>query len=324
MSPALAVAQLPGARPGWGIGQSLLGGPAALTGGAGHPPVLLRALGVMELPLSGKPSAERGRRAPCPCRTGLPGQRGAAAPHPRLLRREPGPGAALGVGTGPAAAGAAQGQRQGRDPVDGSPEGCDFRKPFAAEVVPEGQPQGVEGLVVVQNPLTLSDVGSHPPGLGARWSAPLPHLHPFRVPPAGVCFPALGHPQTRPAARLGRFQLLLGAVGLWPRPFPQGSPGHGSGRGSGRGAAVLLILPAGSCGGHSPRARQPPLKTFRTARHVAARPSSPAAGEAQGTEPCLVPALSLRHGGEPRACVGCSQAPGGSTSAKHTLLQGLV
>jgi len=262
VSPALAIAQRPGDRPGQGVSQaarvSLLAsepgvvGPAGAVGRAGHGALLLWALVAMELPLGGKPSVETGWRAALQassaCGAGLPGELGVGSLRPRVPGSDPGPAAALGVGAGPAAPGAVQGQGQSRDPVDGSPQGSDFGKPFAAEVVFEGQPQGVEGLVVVQDPLALSDVGSHPPGLGAHRPAPLAHLRPFGVPQEGGCFHLPGDPQTLPVARLRcgpRFQLLFRAVGLGRCACPRGCSGHGRGEGEREDVLLWSCLPRG-------------------------------------------------------------------------------
>lgn len=178
---ALQPARLPGERckrDGLRVACVLLLAPHGVKHRAGCWAILLQALVAMELALGGIAAI-----------THSTGGHEAAVPHSLP--------AALGVGAGPAV----QGQGQSGDAVDGSPEGGDFGEPLASKVVLKDQPQGVEGLVVVQDPLALPHVGCHPPGLGARRPAPLPHLHLLGVPQAGSCIPPLRNPHLLPAAR---------------------------------------------------------------------------------------------------------------------------
>lgn len=75
--------------------------------------------------------------------------------------------AAFHVSTGPPRH-RPQGHGKEGDAVNGPAQSGDLGEPLAPQVVLEGQSKGVEGLVVVQDPLALTDVGSHSPGLGAH------------------------------------------------------------------------------------------------------------------------------------------------------------
>lgn len=69
---------------------------------------------------------------------------------------------------------AVQEDGEGRDPVDGSLQGCNLREPFSAQVMVQSDAQSVEGLVVVQDTLALTNVSSHSPSFGANGSTALP------------------------------------------------------------------------------------------------------------------------------------------------------
>lgn len=65
--------------------------------------------------------------------------------------------------------------------MNGSAQSGDFGEALAAQVMLEGQAQGVEGLVVVQDPLALANIGSHAPGFGAHHPGLAPLLDFFCV-----------------------------------------------------------------------------------------------------------------------------------------------
>lgn len=66
---------------------------------------------------------------------------------------------------------------ESRDAVDGPTQRGDLGQPLSAEVVVQSQTQCVEGLVVVQDSFTLTDVGRYPTGFRAHWPTPLLPSH---------------------------------------------------------------------------------------------------------------------------------------------------
>lgn len=100
--------------------------------------------------------------------------------HPGLLesrssqsswsRRSP---VALSVAAGIAGRVGAQEYWESRDAVDCPLQCCNFRKPFATEVMVQGNTQGIEGLVVVHDTFSLTDIGSHTSSFRADGSIPL-------------------------------------------------------------------------------------------------------------------------------------------------------
>lgn len=63
--------------------------------------------------------------------------------------------------------------REGRDPVDGPLQGCDLRQSLPAQVVVQSNAERVEGLVVIHDTLSLTNIGGHPSSLGAHRSVAL-------------------------------------------------------------------------------------------------------------------------------------------------------
>lgn len=59
------------------------------------------------------------------------------------------------------------------DAVDSSLQGCNLGQPFSTQVMVQSDAQGVKGLVVVQDTLALTDIGSHSSSFGANGSIAL-------------------------------------------------------------------------------------------------------------------------------------------------------
>lgn len=68
---------------------------------------------------------------------------------------------ALSVGAGLAGGVGVQEYRESRDAVNGSLQRGDLGKSLATEVMVQSDAQGVEGLVVVHDALSLTHIGSH-------------------------------------------------------------------------------------------------------------------------------------------------------------------